>query len=906
MSQQVAMFSKTGSADFPTFLKCMITGPPKSGKGLAHGQRVLTPSGWASIETLRVGDEISHPYHGTTVVTGVFPQGERPLYEVTTDDGGRVVCDDQHLWTVRPHGLSERTVRVTELAEAIASNSRYGYLPTLDALGMPTTTGDDLPLDPYILGLLLGDGGLTGTPKFHKPDPELHVELADALSAVDTRVGEWDDSANALRLTGGKLRGILDRLGLRVVSHEKHIPTTYLDQVNPASRLALLSGLLDTDGGMNGRSTCFYTSSAQLAADVQQLVWGLGGSAVIRDKVPTYVHKGEALEGRLAYNISIRLPEWCGNPFTLARKREAWFATGTAKRPPTRRVVSVSEAGIGESTCIKVAAEDGLFITEDYVVTHNTTMLGTVPNILILDTEPHANNLQSIAHLDVPFKAITSTDDLRQAHFILSQETFRKQAAQALGMDDIQAVAIDTLDTLQALMKKERMREQRSSQFLRDDWGWLKEEMTAILESFLALPMHVFLIVHTKTKDIGSEKNPQTVVLPGLEGAIAEQIAGMVGYSLLSFRNEEVRPDGTKFTKYWLRAEGNDTYQYLGNRAAGRLPDVIEPDFKTLYDAAMANRPQQAQRQVQVDLSGLQTTGQIAAQPATEQVPLPQAPQQQPASPPPAVHQQPASQNPAQNPAQNPGQGPTGQPQGMPSDDEPVNAAALTHVKRVYDACGLPFPEDKIKALNLGQARNLVRMFKAVQMDHAEGKSPEGETAVQTMTSYLGSMGWLAEDGAAAEATKTVQPNLNGTIEEVKAYVGDSLERANEAFEVERAGRNRTSLLSWLESRGAGGQSAPVQTPVQTPGQAPAEGPQAPNAEVTPTPAADDEPSEEQAAQVVQERLGGVVVDQMINPSALCQECGNQIDDVDLAQLGKSRFGRVLCVSDYIAETKNK
>jgi hypothetical protein len=511
-----------------------------------------------------------------------------------------------------------------------------------------------------------------------------------------------------------------------------------------------------------------------------------------------------------------------------------------------------------------------------------TTLLGTVPNILILDTEPHANNLQSVAHLDIPFKAITSTDELRQVQFVLSQEAFRKQAAQALGIPDIEAVAIDTLDTLQAVMKKERMREQRSTQFLRDDWGWLKEEMTSILESFLALPMHVFLIVHTKTKDIGSEKNPQTVVLPGLEGAIAEQIAGMVGYSLLSFRNEEVRPDGTKFTKYWLRAEGNDTYQYLGNRAAGRLPDVIEPDFKTLLSAAMANRPTNQQQPVQVQLDGVQTTGQISQQRPQE-----------------------VAQNPGQPAAQQPAQG---TPQGMPADDEPVNAAALTHVKKVYDACGLPFPEEKIKALNLGQARQLVKAFKAIQEDDADGKGPQGKSAVEVMTEHLAANGWLADAGQ--EPAKQVEPNVRGTIEQVKAYVGDDLARANEALEIERTGPNRKTLVEWLESKGAAQQQAPqqaqaVQTDVQN--QPAQSAPAAPAAPVTSEPpAADEPPTEAQAAATVEQVLGGKVIGEEINPDAPCEECGQPIDDIDLANIGKGRFGRVLCVKHYIAETKKK
>lgn len=533
-----------------------------------------------------------------------------------------------------------------------------------------------------------------------------------------------------------------------------------------------------------------------------------------------------------------------------------------------------------------------------------TSLLGTVPNILVLDTEPHANNLQSVAHLDLPFKAIYSTDELRQAQFILSQEAFRKQAAQALGMPDIEAVGIDTLDTFQSIMKKERMREQRSTKFYRDDWGWLKEEMVAILESFLALPMHVFFVVHTKTKDIGSEDNPQTIILPGLEGSIAESIAGMVGYSLLSFRTEEIKADGSKFTKYWLRAEGNDTYQFLGNRAGGRLPDVIEPDFKTLLDAAMAGRPTASHQQVAVPVGAptgtaqqqqvqqpIQTpVGNTAAQPVVTSV---QATH-------PGVSVSPA---PSQPLAQNPSQQEAAAPSDKPGDNEPVNAAALGFVKKVYDAIGQVMPEDKILALNLGQARNLVRAWKAIQVDHEAGVG----TGAEEMIEYLRGQDLLS-DGPAPEAPKAVEPNLHGTIEEVKAYVGDDLARANEAFEVERSGKNRKSLMEWLESKGAshGGVQTPVQTDEPEPEvpETPAEPAETP---VTPTePVADGPVTEDQAVANVQEALGGEVISEGINAEALCEECGNQIDDVDLAQLGKSRFGRVLCVADYIAETKKK
>ena len=69
-----------------------------------------------------------------------------------------------------------------------------------------------------------------------------------------------------------------------------------------------------------------------------------------------------------------------------------------------------------------------------------TTLLGTVPNIVIADTEPHANNLQSLAHLDIPFKAVHGTDDLRQLALVLGKDSLRAQAAQGLGLPEIGAV----------------------------------------------------------------------------------------------------------------------------------------------------------------------------------------------------------------------------------------------------------------------------------------------------------------------------------------------------------------------------------------------------------------------------------------------------------------------------------
>lgn len=906
------LFKRTGSDDFPSYLKMMISGPPKSGKALANGTPVLTPDGWKPIETLNEGDLVIGSDGRPTEVVGVFPQGVKPMRRVFTNDGGMVLASDTHLWTVLPHSNSIRTVTTDEVAKRIgAGDNRFAYLPVVAPIEFDD---DELPVDPYLLGLLLGDGGLTTTTvNFHKLDTQLHQAIA---AAVPDATLFWNEAAAALSIAdGGKLHAALTELGLDTISLDKHLPERYL-WTSVQNRLALLSGLLDTDGDMNGKSTCFYTSSPRLRDGVVALVQSLGGVAVVRTKdAPAYTYRGERLTGAPAFNVSIRLPVDLGCPFRLSRKVTAW-SNGAITRPPTRRIVTIEPVQDLEATCIKVANNDGLFVTQDYIVTHNTTLLGTVPNIVVADTEPHANNLQSIAHKNVPYVTIQGSDDLQRLLFVLRDGSFREKAAAQLGMPKIEAVAVDTLDTLQMVMKKERMRA-TGKDFLRDDWGWIKEEMTSILQAFTALPMHVFFTVHTKTKEIGKGDDVRTIILPGLEGSIAESIAGMVGYSVLSFRKEEIRQDGSKYTKYWLRTEGDETYDYLGTRTAGRLPEVIEPDFSTILKAALDGRPTVQPEPVQLEIETTQAQAPITVTGVTGSAPQagptsfvpgqntsgPAQPNVQVTNPEPAT-QQPAAQQPAaQQPAaqQAPAQTPS------PGDDEPMNAAALMHVHKAYEAAGLTFPEETVTAMKLGQARHLVGMWRAAQQDATQnGSDPKA-----TFREYLDAMGWLAaadQNGNAPEPAKP-QPAAPQTLDEAKtieqvlAWAGDDLQRIQQAYDAETADTNtkpRSSLIETLVRKGA---KIPAVVQAEPAPPEPQPQPQTePQSEPDPEPATQVRDAD--AVATIEQGLGGQVIAEEISETSVCVECGKTIDDIDIAKLSDARYHKVLCVNDYIAETK--
>jgi phosphate starvation-inducible PhoH-like protein len=363
------------------------------GRAQPVSAKVLTPDGFRPIGDLTVGDLVIGSNGEPTPVLGVYPQGEKDIYRVAAQDGASTLCCGDHLWTVRTASDKRRGKpwRVLETKEMIgnlrAAHARRYELPLLSA---PVCHPEqEVPMDPYALGLLLGDGCLTGstTPAFATEDPELAVALEAALPgvAVRWRVGP-EHTINRVREPGevitlenpvtGMLRS-LDLLGTR--SNSKFIPDMYLHNAAEV-RLALLQGLLDSDGGPVTRlgRTCriqYTTTSALLAEGVVRLVRSLGGVAYVRrrpaeGRKPGRARGRDVIHRRDAYIIDIRLPAGI-EPFRLGRKRTKYHASGGGGRP-MRFIDSIEPAGRAEAVCIQVAAADSLYVTEDYLLTHNT------------------------------------------------------------------------------------------------------------------------------------------------------------------------------------------------------------------------------------------------------------------------------------------------------------------------------------------------------------------------------------------------------------------------------------------------------------------------------------------------------------------------------------------------------
>jgi phosphate starvation-inducible protein PhoH and related proteins len=363
------------------------------GRAMPLATPVLTPDGFRPIGELAVGDLVIGSDGKPTPVIGVYPQGEKDIYRLTAQDGASTLCSGDHLWAVatrddRRRGKPFRVLTTREMIGNLRANHYHRYeLPLHTApVRFPYR---EVRLDPYALGLLLGDGCLTGatTPSFATGDPELAWELQRRLPGVEVRPrGGPDYQLNKVTSRGdvitleNPVTAVARRLGLNGArSATKFVPHLYL--YNSARvRLAVLQGLLDTDGGpvTQKNRTCriqYTTTSPRLRDDVIFLVRSLGGIAYHRTRPAAgrapHMTRGHLVHHRHdAHIIDIRLPEGI-EPFRLTRKRDAYHAAGGGGRP-MRFIESIEPAGTGEAVCIAVAAADSLYTTEDFLLTHNT------------------------------------------------------------------------------------------------------------------------------------------------------------------------------------------------------------------------------------------------------------------------------------------------------------------------------------------------------------------------------------------------------------------------------------------------------------------------------------------------------------------------------------------------------
>lgn len=366
-------------------------GAAGGGKGLLPDCPIATPFGLRPLENIRVGATVLAADGSHTKVIGVYPQKKQKVYAIAFSDGSSIVCDGPHKWNYsiarkmwRKSGREWKVATTEQLMEKIEKGCRV-MIPTCDPLRFTKSYKQNMRVvDPYTLGLLLGDGytaqsGSGAKWSFSTNDKQL----------VDDLPGEWVSEGGCdYRLRGPWRKTLMHefgRLGLSgCKSFNKFVPEPYKFGT-VEDRLALLQGLMDTDGTIDKDGKAYFTSTSKvLAEDVKWLVNSLGGRATITSKLPICTNSatGRKVCSR-AYTAYIRMPD-NGDLFRLERKR----TRAKGRKVVKRRIVSIWPAGEAETICIAVDHPDSLFIAgKDLIVTHNTDL------IIGLSLTEHTNSI---------------------------------------------------------------------------------------------------------------------------------------------------------------------------------------------------------------------------------------------------------------------------------------------------------------------------------------------------------------------------------------------------------------------------------------------------------------------------------------------------------------------------------
>ncbi len=321
----------------------VIVGRAGKGKEQPHHSKILTPHGWTTMGEILPGALVCNPEGGSSTVVAKFPQGARQTYSVVLSDGSACEAGGDHLWRVRDRHGAMRTVNTLAL--------RPGYgVQTASPADLPSN--DYRPLNPWVVGFLLGDGCLVQSSlMFSTDDAEIVDRVRQLLPASEVvHASKYD-----YRIRGGQALYHVRQLGMSTTAYHKRVPEQYMGGT-AASRLEVLRGLMDSDGHSSGQ---FCSMSRGLVEDVVELTRSLGGRAALHAQGPNG-----------AWRTVVSLP-LC--PFWLARKADAWSARG-GRLDGWRYVRSVTALpGTEECSCIMLGSDNGLYVTDDYIVTHNTT-----------------------------------------------------------------------------------------------------------------------------------------------------------------------------------------------------------------------------------------------------------------------------------------------------------------------------------------------------------------------------------------------------------------------------------------------------------------------------------------------------------------------------------------------------
>jgi phosphate starvation-inducible protein PhoH len=416
----------------------VLRGQAGSGKANWIETPILTPDGPKRMGDIKPDDYVISENGTPMKVIQIFPQGIKEIYTITFSDGSITQCTKDHLWNViSRENLHKKTNRNGNLNNNYKQYKTYSLEEIInkglkigkkDKWFIPLTkpvefdNNYNLDLDPYIMGCLLGDGCLIGTPSITSTDDFIVNYFKEYFQKQDINVNPSYKNSITYYISYGKSKKIkynniifdsvaslkdylkishgtyYKRLNNREIiaeeiknpliqilkkynlnnnnSFNKHIPEEYLYS-SIDNRISLLQGLLDTDGWVNQRkdsSTVYFcTTSPYLKDNIVYLVNSLGGICNVNEKLGKYKSKGDTRYKTTSINyrisISFNNHDIESRLFRLERKQSL---VKLSKNIINRSISNIEYSFMDHAQCILVDSPTHLYLTDNFIVTHNT------------------------------------------------------------------------------------------------------------------------------------------------------------------------------------------------------------------------------------------------------------------------------------------------------------------------------------------------------------------------------------------------------------------------------------------------------------------------------------------------------------------------------------------------------
>lgn len=371
---------------------------PGFGKAEPYSRKIPTPTaaGYTLMRDIKVGDMVFNRHGKPCKVISIFEQGEKDIYKITFNDGRYAMCCEDHLWCITTHVMRHHNKYMVKDTKYLLKHYKYAkkhtddtcdpysyrfMIPRSQAVQYPK---QNVPIDPWVLGCFIGNGCLhekalsisSGTDEIPKRIAKIYSFSIYHNSINNTYT--FKDEFGHLVKTVDFFKDIPEIVGC--YSHEKYIPKIYMIN-DPDTRLNLLRGLMDADGSISyneGRYNTTYTSTSKmLINDIRWMLYSFGfsGNCYVNKRVEKYTKS-----------------TWCG---TLVFRTPIWFKqlmfTVSYKCDSFKRLINTNLRNVRydnllikdiqfshreNAKCIMVDDPEHLYLTENFIVTHNTFCSG--------------------------------------------------------------------------------------------------------------------------------------------------------------------------------------------------------------------------------------------------------------------------------------------------------------------------------------------------------------------------------------------------------------------------------------------------------------------------------------------------------------------------------------------------